>query len=410
MRCRHCATPLEHTFLNLGFAPPSNAYLRRAALSQPELYLPLHVKVCHSCWLVQTEDYVEAENLFESDYAYFSSTSTGWLAHARTYSERMFAELNLDAESFVVEVASNDGYLLKNFVAAKIPCLGIEPTDSTAAAAEALGIPVTREFFGEQLAVEIVDQYGKADLIVGNNVYAHVPDINNFTRGLAQLLKPGGTVTLEFPHLLPLIELCQFDTVYHEHFSYLSLLAVQSIFGKAGLRAYRVETLQSHGGSLRVFACHHEAAIATQASVSDTLAMERARGLDELAVYRSFQASADAIKNQLLTFLLRVNRTSASIAAYGAAAKGNTLLNYAGVKPDLLPFVCDAAKSKQGKFLPGSHIPILEPAALFEAKPDYVLILPWNLKEELIAELQSKLPGETCFVTVIPEIVYTPSS
>ena len=361
MRCRHCATPLEHTFLNLGFAPPSNAYLRRAALSQPELYLPLHVKVCHSCWLVQTEDYVEAENLFESDYAYFSSTSTGWLAHARTYSERMFAELNLDAESFVVEVASNDGYLLKNFVAAKIPCLGIEPTDSTAAAAEALGIPVTREFFGEQLAVEIVDQYGKADLIVGNNVYAHVPDINNFTRGLAQLLKPGGTVTLEFPHLLPLIELCQFDTVYHEHFSY-------------------------------------------------TLAMERARGLNELAVYRSFQASADAIKNQLLTFLLRVNRASASIAAYGAAAKGNTLLNYAGVKPDLLPFVCDAAKSKQGKFLPGSHIPILEPAALFEAKPDYVLILPWNLKEELIAELQSKLPGETCFVTVIPEIVYTPSS
>ena len=304
MNCRHCATPLAHTFLDLGFAPPSNAYLSQADLSKPEKYYPLKVKICTHCWLAQTEDYTQADELFSSDYAYFSSTSSGWLAHAASYAQVMIQRLQLTANSYVIEIASNDGYLLKNFVAAGIPCLGIEPTASTAAAAEKLGIPVLREFFGEALGKQLTAKQQQADLIAGNNVYAHVPDINDFTRGLKAALKPGGTITLEFPHLLRLIEHTQFDTVYHEHFSYLSLNTVERIFKAAGLRIWEVEQLPTHGSSLRIFGCHAEDCRASSPAVAALLAEEAQRGLQTLATYQNFQAHADKVKDDLLSFLI----------------------------------------------------------------------------------------------------------
>lgn len=404
MKCRHCETPLEHTFLDLGFAPPSNAYLKAADLVKPEKYYPLKVKVCAQCWLVQTEDYAQADELFSAEYAYFSSTSTGWLAHAARYATQMTQELQLNASSLVIEVASNDGYLLKNFVAAGISCLGIEPTASTADAAEALGIPVLREFFGEALGAKLASQGQQADLIAGNNVYAHVPDINDFTRGLTAALKPGGTVTLEFPHLLQLLAQTQFDTVYHEHFSYLSLYTVERIFRAAGLRVWHVERLPTHGGSLRVYGCHAADARAGTTAVAALLQEEQSQGLQELATYQSFQSRADGVKNALLAFLIEQKRLNKTVAAYGAAAKGNTLLNYGGVKPDLLSFVCDAAVAKQGKFMPGSHIPILPPAALLANRPDYVVILPWNIAAEVRAQNASLAALGTQFVTAVPRL------
>jgi SAM-dependent methyltransferase len=404
MKCRHCGTPLEHTFLDLGFAPPSNAYLKPADLVLPEKYYPLKIKVCDTCWLVQTEDYAQADELFSPEYAYFSSTSTGWLAHAAHYASDMTERFQLNRNSLVIEVASNDGYLLKNFVAAGIPCLGIEPTDSTAESAEALGVPVLREFFGEVLGRQLAAKGQQADLIAGNNVYAHVPDINDFTRGLAAVLKPEGTITLEFPHLLQLLQHTQFDTVYHEHFSYLSLTAVQRIFAAAGLRVWHVETLPTHGGSLRVFGCHAQDARANTVAVTGMLAEEERQGLLSLATYLHFQVRADQVKNGLLSFLIEQHRLGKTVAAYGAAAKGNTLLNYAGVKPDLLPFVCDAAVAKQGKFMPGSHIPILPPAALAERRPDYVLILPWNIAAEVRTQNAALAALGTRFVTAVPKL------
>jgi SAM-dependent methyltransferase len=404
LKCRHCGTPLEHTFLDLGFAPPSNAYLTEVDLARPEKYYPLKIKVCDQCWLVQTEDYAQADEFFSPDYAYFSSTSTSWLEHAERYAVQMTQELGLSSHSLVIEVASNDGYLLKNFVAANIPCLGVEPTDSTAAAAEKLGIPVLREFFGEALGNRLAAEGKQADLIAGNNVYAHVPDINDFTRGLKAALKPGGTITLEFPHLMRLIEHTQFDTVYHEHFSYLSLHTVSRIFEKAGLRIRDVEELPTHGGSLRIYGCHAEDARKTSQTVSDLLAEEQKRGLQSLAVYQEFQAKADRVKDDLLRFLIEQKRQGKRLAAYGAAAKGNTLLNYAGVKPDLLPFVCDAAAAKQGKYMPGSHIPILSPDAIAEQKPDFVVILPWNIAEEVMKQNSFIRDWGGKFVTAVPEL------
>ena len=402
MKCRHCAAPLEHTLLDLGFAPPSNAYLTVEDLTRPEKYYPLKIMVCDQCWLVQTEDYAQADELFSSDYSYFSSTSTGWLAHAARYSEKMTLQLKLTQDSLVVEVASNDGYLLKNFVAAGIPCLGIEPTASTAAAAGKLGISVMCEFFGEQLGKQLAVMGKQADLIVGNNVYAHVPDINDFTRGLKAALKHGGTITLEFPHLMRLIEHTQFDTVYHEHFSYLSTYTVDIIFKAAGLRVWDIEELPTHGGSLRVYGCHAEDARETTPAVSAILKMETRCGLQTLATYQKFQGKADRVKDNLLGFLIEQKRIGKTVAAYGAAAKGNTLLNYAGVKPDLLPFVCDAAAAKQGKFMPGSHIPILAPEALDEQRPDYLVILPWNIAAE-VRQQNAKLAAlGTKFVTAVP--------
>ncbi|MGK9052276.1 class I SAM-dependent methyltransferase [Neorhizobium petrolearium] len=404
MNCRHCGSALRCDFLDLGFAPPSNAYLTAEDLSKPELYFPLRLKVCEECWLVQTEDYASAESLFSADYAYFSSASKGWLAHAARYVETITKRLGLGQKSMVVEIASNDGYLLKNFVAAGIPCLGIEPTASTAEAAEALGIPVRREFFGEALGKALAEEGKSADLILGNNVYAHVPDINDFTRGMKAALKPGGTITLEFPHVMRLIEENQFDTVYHEHFSYLSLYTARKIFGSAGLRVFDVEELPTHGGSLRVYGCHADDPRETTDAVTTLLAEEERRGLRTSALYAQFQARAEQVKNDALAFLLEAKREGKTVAAYGAAAKGNTLLNFAGVKPDLLPFVCDAAAAKQNKFMPGSHIPILHPDTIIERRPDYVMILPWNIAAEVRQQLASLAEQGTRFVTAVPRL------
>jgi hypothetical protein len=407
MKCRHCGAPLTHTFLDLGFAPPSNAYLTVADLSKPEKYYPLKIKVCDQCWLVQTEDYTQADELFSPEYAYFSSTSSGWLAHAKLYAEKMTNELQLNDQSLVIEVASNDGYLLKNFVAVGIPCLGIEPTDSTATAAEQLGIPVMREFFGEALGQKLAAQGRQADLIAGNNVYAHVPDINDFTRGLKAALKSGGTITLEFPHLMQLIEQAQFDTVYHEHFSYLSLQTVNRIFAAAGLRVWNVKELPTHGGSLRVYGCHQDDSRLTQAAVSSVLQAEIQHGLQDLNTYMKFQPRADKIKDDLLSFLIEQKRLGKKVAAYGAAAKGNTLLNYAGVKPDLVEFVCDAAQAKQNKFMPGSHIPICDPKHVNWSELDFVVVLPWNIASEVKEQLFAHLKPSALFVTAVPNLAVT---
>jgi SAM-dependent methyltransferase len=404
MDCRHCHNPLEQVFLDLGFAPPSNAYLNAADLTKPERFYPLKLHVCDQCWLVQTDDYNEADELFDDNYAYFSSVSQSWLEHAKQYSQMITQRLGLNQQSLVIEVASNDGYLLKNFVAAGIPCLGIEPTASTAAAAEKLGIPVLREFFGQKLAERLVVEGKQADLILGNNVYAHVPDINDFTAGIKTALKSGGTVTLEFPHLMRLIEHTQFDTVYHEHFSYLSLLAVSSIFAEAGLRVFDVEQLPTHGGSLRVYGCHQQAPRPTTDAVAALLEEERHRGLDQLATYQSFQQRADLVKDDLVMFLIEQKRVGKRVAGYGAAAKGNTLLNYAGIKPDLLSFVCDAAPSKQHKFLPGAHIPILHPDAIKQQQPDIVLILPWNIQTEVMQQLEYIRDWGGRFAVAVPTI------
>lgn len=404
MKCRHCATPLHQALVDLGAAPPSNAYLTEQDLSRPEAYYPLKVRVCQACWLVQTEDYTQADELFTKDYAYFSSTSASWLAHAARYSEMMTRRLGLNGQSLVIELASNDGYLLKNFLAAGIPCLGIEPTASTAEAAQALGIPVLREFFGEALGKRLCDNGQLADLIVGNNVYAHVPDINDFTQGMKAALKPGGTITLEFPHLLRLIAHTQFDTIYHEHYSYLSLYTVSRIFASCGLRVTDVEELPTHGGSLRIHGCHADDGRADGDSVARILQAEQMNGLQRPETYQAFQARVDQIKNSFIGFLIQQQRAGKSVAAYGAAAKGNTLLNYAGIKPDLLPLVCDAAAYKQGKFLPGSRIPIHAPEKLREARPDYVVVFPWNIVEEVISQNEYIRGWGGKFVTAVPSL------
>jgi hypothetical protein len=404
MNCRHCKAPLINVFLDLGFAPPSNAYLTAEELRAPEKHYPLKLFVCDRCWLVQTEDFARADELFRHDYAYFSSTSAGWLDHAARYARAMTDRLALGSQSLVIEVASNDGYLLKNFVAADIPCLGIEPTASTAAAAEKLGVPVLREFFGEALGKRLASEGRQADLIAGNNVYAHVPDINDFTAGLKAALKPNGTITLEFPHLMRLIQHAQFDTVYHEHFSYLSLHTVSRIFKQAGLRVFEVEELPTHGGSLRVFGCHADDVRPTDSSVAALSSEEERRGLRTLKSYAAFQQHADRLKDDLVAFLIEHKRSGKKIAAYGAAAKGNTLLNYAGIRPDLLPWVCDASTSKQGKFMPGSHIPILPPSALKDFRPDLVLILPWNIADEIRQQNGFIREWGGKFVTAVPSL------
>lgn len=405
MNCRHCHTPLKHTFLDLGYAPPSNAYLSEENLLRPEVYLPLKIKVCTECWLVQTEDYADAKSLFTSDYAYFTSASSSFLMHAKNYSKKIIEDLNLNESSNVIEVASNDGYLLKHFIDKKIPCLGIEPTKSTADAAEKLNIPVIREFFGEDLGKQLASQGKQADLVIGNNVYAHVPDINDFSKGLKAVLKATGTITLEFPHLMRLIEKTQFDTMYHEHFSYLSLYAVSRIFSSVGLRVWDVEEISVHGGSLRVYGCHHDDKRETSQSVDEILKKEFNRGLLELDTYMNFADRVNKIKDDLLSFLIEQKRCGNKVVAYGAAAKGNTLLNYAGVKADLIPCVYDSSKSKQGKFMPGSHIPILPSEDLAKNELDYILILPWNISEEVKLQNASLTKKGIKFVTAVPEFV-----
>ncbi len=373
MNCRHCNKLLKNTFIDLGYAPPSNAYLNENDLNRPEIYYPLKIKVCNKCWLVQTEDFADAEALFTSEYAYFSSTSSSWLLHAKEYAKKMIKDLNLNNKSMVIEVASNDGYLLKNFIKEKIPCLGIEPTRSTADVAKKLNIPVIVDFFSETLGKKIASEKKKADLIIGNNVYAHVPDINDFTRGLKTALKSDGLITLEFPHVMNLIKLNQFDTIYHEHFSYLSLHTVNRIFSSEGLRVWHVEKLATHGGSLRIYGCHENDKRKNNESVIKLLNEESNAALQKLETYLNFKDQVNKIKNDLISFLIQQKNKGNKVIAYGAAAKGNTLLNYAGVKPDLIGFVCDAAQAKQGKFMPGSHIPILHPSEMLNRQIDYIL-------------------------------------
>ena len=383
--------------------PPSNAYLSKEDIEKPEPKYPLILLVCTNCWLVQTEDFVGRDKLFTSDYAYFSSTSRSWLKHAADYCEKIIPRLGLGPKSLVVEIASNDGYLLKNFLGAGIPCLGIEPTASTAATAETLGIAVMREFFGEKLGQTLASEGRRADLIIGNNVFAHVPDINDFAKGLKALLKPKGTITLEFPHLMKMIEFNQFDTAYHEHFSYLSLGTAKTILEKAGLRVWNVEELATHGGSLRIYAGHSNEAHPETATVMAVLAEERRRGMQKLDLYKTFQPKADHIRDKFRAFLQEQKASGQKVAAYGAAAKGNTLLNYANIKSDLLPFVCDAAPSKQYKFMPGSRIPIRPPDDMTKDNPDFVVILPWNIADEVRQENRSLLSNKTRFVVNMPK-------
>jgi len=404
MECRHCGSVLKNTFLDLGFAPPSNAYLDIDKLSSREVYYPLKVNVCEDCWLVQTEDYNEADELFTEEYAYFSSTSKSFVEHAKNYSQEIITRFNLSAQSFVMELASNDGYLLRNFVESGIPCLGVEPTTSTAEAARKLDIEVIEEFFGEATANKIINSYQQADLIIGNNVYAHVPDINDFTLGMKVCLKDNGVITLEFPHLMNLIKYNQFDTIYHEHFSYLSLHSVNAIFKSSGLKIFDVDKLNTHGGSLRVYGCHAEDSRSVNESVTNLLLEETGSRLNTIETYKNFQSRAESAKDSFLEFLLMQKKNGKKVIAYGAAAKGNTLLNFAGIKTDLIQYVVDAAEAKQNKFMPGSHIPIVSPENLNSIKFDYIVILPWNLSDEIYSLLKDRVKNGTQFVTAIPEL------
>lgn len=405
MKCRFCGADLSLPFLDLGAAPPSNAYLTVSGLHAPEVWYPLRLLVCENCWLVQTEDYAGREALFTEDYAYFSSYSTSWLAHARAYVHEMQTRFALDENSLVVEIAANDGYLLQYVQAAGIPCYGIEPTASTAAAARAKGIEIIERFFGVELAGELAEEGKQADLAVANNVLAHVPDINDFVSGFAKLLKPQGVATFEFPHLLRMVQGNKFDTAYHEHYSYLSLTVVERIFKQNGLSVFDVEELPTHGGSLRVFA--QRAGFGTHArsaAVDDLLEREKRAGMLERAFYAGFQAKAEKVKDDLLDFLIKAKRQGLKVAGYGAAAKGSTLLNFAGVRRDLLPYVVDRNPAKQGKFMPGCRIPILEEAHLKADRPDYVLILPWNLREEVVEQLAYIHEWGGRFVTAVPRL------
>jgi len=407
MNCRHCATPLDPTrdiFVDLGTAPPSNAFLRESDLDCAEAYLPLKVFTCGNCRLVQVDEIERRDALFSSDYVYFSSFSSTWLAHAEAYVDKAVERLTLSSKSFVVEVASNDGYLLQYVQQRGIPCVGIEPTASTAQAARARGIESIEQFFGERFATELSVKRGRADLIIGNNVLAHVPDINDFVAGLRCALAPGGTVSVEFPHLLQLVQHGQFDTVYHEHFSYLSLHAVQRVFEAQGLIVWDVEELSTHGGSLRVWAQPKAGPRAVLASVECMLQMEAAAGMLTDAFYHTLQQRAEGIKNDLLAFLIDAKREGKRVMGYGAAAKGNTLMNFAGIRSDLITSVADASPHKQGRFLPGSRLPVVAPSSIDEIKPDYIVIFPWNIRAEVEAQLAPARAWGAKFVTAVPEL------
>lgn len=403
MKCRHCHRPLALTLIDLGAAPPSNAYLTQITLRRPEKWFPLKVMICESCWLVQAVAYSRAAELFNEEYAYFSSFSTQWLKHAGDYVRDMVARFGLTPESRVIEVASNDGYLLQYVKQRGFQCLGIEPTASTAAASRLKGIETIEEFFGVPLASDLLSKGWQADLMAANNVLAHVPDINDFAAGFSILLKPGGVATFEFPHLMNLIEGGQFDTIYHEHFSYLSLTTVQRVFSANGLSVFDAEEHPTHGGSLRVFAQRADTGTQPKAGrLVDLLDREEASGMHTAAYYTGFQAKAEKVKNDFLAFLIEARRQNKKVAAYGAAAKGNTLMNYAGVRPDLVSFVVDRNPAKQGKFMPGSRIPIVDESRLKEEKPDYVVILPWNLRQEVVHQLAYVKSWGATFVTAVP--------
>ena len=402
--CRFCGATLHHTFVDLGMSPLCESYVSAERLNQMEAFYPLHVYLCDLCFLVQLLDYVRPEHIF-SDYAYFSSYSDTWLQHAKSYTEMAAARFHLDRESQVVEVASNDGYLLQYFAAQQIPVLGIEPAANVAAVAKNKGIPTVVKFFGEKTARELAASGKQADLLLGNNVLAHVPDINDFVRGMRILLKPHGVITMEFPHLLRLIEGNQFDTIYHEHFSYLSFLTVGKIFAAHGLTLFDVEELPTHGGSLRIYARHSEdTSMTIESRVAELQNREDTAGFARLDHYFSFTEKVKETKRKLLDFLIATKRQGKSIAGYGAPGKGNTLLNYCGVRTDFLDYVVDRSPYKQGKFLPGTHIPIFHPDKIEETKPDYVLILPWNLKSEVMEQISYIREWGGRFVVPIPEV------
>lgn len=401
MKCRFCGNELKHEFIDLGDSPPSNSYLTLEQLNEPEAYYPLRVLVCGNCFLVQIAEYKKANEIFDKEYAYFSSCSTTWLEHSREYAQMITERLKLNENSHVLEIASNDGYLLQYFVAKKIPCLGIEPAGSVAESARAKGIEVIEEFFGLKLAGSL----RKSDLIIGNNVLAHVPDIHDFVAGLKLALKPEGTVTMEFHHLLYLVERVQFDIIYHEHFSYLSFGAAKRIFEYHGMEIYDVEEIPTQGGSLRIYAKHKEDnSKKVTGNVSALLEKERAHGMDKPAYYTGFQDKVAKIKNDMICFLANSKKENKKIAGYGAAAKASTILNYCGIKRDLIDFIADAAPFKQGKYMPGSHIPIVSEEKIKIYKPDYIIIFPWNIKEEIMKQLEYTKDWGCKFVVFIPEL------
>jgi hypothetical protein len=402
--CRHCRAPLLHTFVDLGMSPPCQSYLSAEQLNTGETFYPLHVFVCDRCFLVQLQEYVAPEAIF-SEYAYFSSYAESWLAHARAYTDQMIARWNLGPAQQVIEVASNDGYLLQYFVARGIPALGVEPAANVAAAAVAKGVPTHVAFFGRRTARELAAEGVQADLLIGNNVLAQVPDIGDFVSGLKIALGPRGVITIEFPHLLRLIEGNQFDTIYHEHFSYFSFLTTRRIFEAHGLVIFDVEELPTHGGSLRIYARHEEDTSKPIAdAVRELLAREIASGFDQIDRYSSFRRQVEETKRNLLEFLIGVKRAGRSVVGYGAPGKGNTLLNYCGIRTDFLDYTVDRNPYKQGKFSPGSHIPVFAPDRIDETKPDYVLILPWNLKDEIIAQMAHIRSWGGQFVVPIPHV------
>ena len=403
-KCRFCKSDLKHTFVDLGMSPLSNAYLDSSQLNEPEKFYPLHPYVCEECFLVQLEEFASPDTIF-SDYAYFSSYSDSWLNHAQKYAELMIKKFELNHSSQVIEIASNDGYLLQFFKAFEIPVLGVEPANNVAKAAIDKGIDTVIKFFGTETAHELVNQGKEADLLIGNNVLAHVPNINDFVGGMQILLKPDGVITMEFPHLLQLMNRNQFDTIYHEHFSYLSLITTSKIFAAHQLTVFDVEELPSHGGSLRIYAKHESN---DKLSISDRLLAlkqrEREAGLEEINTYLNFSKKVVASKQKLLSFLIDVKNTGKTIVGYGAPAKGNTLLNYCGIRTDFVDYTCDRSPHKQGKFLPGTHIPIYSPDKIAETQPDYVLVLPWNLKEEITEQLSYIRDWGGKFVITVPEV------
>ena len=405
MNCRFCQNKLTHQFVDLGFSPPSNSFLKPEQLNQPETFYPLRIMVCEKCYLVQIDEFASHEDIFNSDYVYFSSFSTSWLEHAQKYTEIMIERFKFDDKSQVIEIASNDGYLLQYFKKKGISVLGIEPTSNTAAAAKEKGIDTIIDFFGVRLATILSEQGTKADLLLGNNVLAHVPDIRDFVGGLKILLNSNGIITFEFPHLMQMIDKNQFDTIYHEHFSYLSLTTVRQIFNEFGLDIFDVEELPTHGGSLRIFGKHIEnISIPNSDSVMAMLEMENQFGLTKTKTYQNYQEASEKVKNDFLLFLLNAKNHGKKVVAYGAAAKGVTLLNFCGVRKDLIHFVVDASPHKQSKFLPGIHIPVVKEDEIRKNKPDYVIILPWNLKDEISTQLNYVRSWDAKFVVAIPTI------
>ena len=406
--CRACGGRLAVTMADLGMQPPSNAFLASLGAVREERRYPLRAKVCEACKLVQIDYDVAPEELF-ADYMYFSSYSEDWLAHAKRYCEMARRRFALGPHSLVIELASNDGYLLRNFLEAGIPVLGIDPSDTVARAAESVGVPTLIEFFGESVGARLAGEGRGADLIVANNVLAHVPRLNDFVAGIARLLKPGGTATIEFPHLLELIERVEFDTIYHEHYSYLSLYAIERVFARHGLSIYDAEQLPTHGGSLRIFAAHADrAGLGESGALAALRAREAAAGLAELETYTRFSERVEACRRALLEFLARAKRESRSVAAYGAAAKGNTLLNFCGATTADIAMVADRNPHKQSKFLPGTHIPVVSPEELMRARPDYVMILPWNLQSEIRRQLDGIKAWGGRFVIPVPAAAVDP--